>query len=174
MPGRGRDRRETAVDRSVFGTYTEKMRRRRIYLLVLAAWELIRLYIVASYAVETGRFDFLPTCVYALAPEAVFAAAFFFLWLDFTRFRVFRELLIAAKAVSLAAAAIQSVSVLADYRAKGAYEAIWALLSLRPALIVGAADAAAIVLLAIAGGKTGKAAARVPEADSDAAGQEEP
>jgi hypothetical protein len=165
---------ETTVDRPVFGTYTKKMRRRRIYLLLLAAWELVRLYIVASSAVASRGTDSLPAFIFALAPEAVFAAAFFFLWLDFERFRVFRDLLIAVKAVSLAAAVVISVATFADYRAKGVYEAVWAIMSLRPTLIVGSADAIAILVLALTGKKAGKAAVAVAEGENEIAGKEEP
>ena len=89
------------------------MKRRPIHLAAVIA-EILRFFALIMLAQSLGLFRGASGAArlmrYAAAPQLLFPAAFFFLWLDRERYKAYRPLLILGKIVSLAA--LLSVAVL--------------------------------------------------------------
>jgi hypothetical protein len=123
------------------------MKHRPFAFLVLAAWELARFYIVAAFVSAPQSAAGYGTAVFALAPQILFAAAFFFLWFDYGRYSPYRPLLIAAKLVSLLAAVAFVFTVLGRAGADGSI--VSTVSRFRATVLVGAGDAIAVAVLAL-------------------------
>lgn len=91
---------------------------RKPLFLVAAAAELGRFLALAFLAGAVGALrsgSGLPAFFrYAMAPQLLFAAMFFFLWYDRERYGAYRPLAIAGKAVSLVAFVPLAVSLIAE------------------------------------------------------------
>lgn len=123
------------------------MNHRNTVFLVLTGWELVRFYIVSAFILLPDSGSGALTVVFALAPELLAVAAFFFLWYDFDRYRAYRPLMVAMKALSLVTAL---VFVVASFYAAGAASGEGAgplITRFRGGLLVGAGDAVALAAL---------------------------
>jgi hypothetical protein len=123
------------------------MKHRPFAFLVLAAWELARFYIIAAFVSAPQSPAGYGTVVFVLAPQLLFAAAFFFLWFDYGQYSPYRPLLLAAKCISLLAAVVFVFAVLGRSGADGSLVAV--VTRFRATVLVGAGDAIAIAILAL-------------------------
>jgi hypothetical protein len=97
------------------------MRRKPVHLIA-AIVESFRFFAIAFLAYSigaTGSASVSGLLRYAAAPQILFAAGFFFLWLDPTRYRAYRPLLLLGKAACLVCFLPMGVAVAADPASRG-------------------------------------------------------
>ena len=142
---------------------------RKPLFLVAAAAELGRFLALAFLAGAVGALrsgSGLPAFFrYAMAPQLLFAAMFFFLWYDRERYGAYRPLAIAGKAVSLAAFIPLAVGLVAE----GASMAYLARQGALAAAAVLGIDLGSLLLLCLYGRPEGETEAEPGEAGAPGA-----
>lgn len=97
------------------------MRRKPVHLIAAIA-ESLRFFAIAFLAYSIGALGSASVSGllrYAAAPQILFAAGFFFLWLDPTRYRAYRPLLLLGKAAGLVCFLPMGAAVAADPASRG-------------------------------------------------------
>jgi hypothetical protein len=118
------------------------MRRKAVHIAAAIA-ESLRFFAIAFLAFDVGsplNAGISSLLRYAAAPQLLFAAGFFFLWLDPPRYGAYRPLLLVGKAASAVCFIPLAASLLRDPRS----------LALGWAFLIGAADIFSLSVLIIA------------------------
>ena len=131
------------------------MKRRPLFLAATIA-ELLRFFALIALAQQLGLFKTTNGALrlfrYAAAPQLLFAAGFFFLWLDLRRYAVYRPLIVVGKLANLAAL-VPLALLMGDYLRTS--QVMTASPSLLIALVgtVSLVDVGALALAALSGGR---------------------
>lgn len=134
---------------------------RKTLFLVAAAAELGRFLALAFLAGAVGALrsgSGLPAFLrYAMVPQLLFSAMFFFLWYDRGRYGAYRPLAIAGKAVSLAAFIPLAVSLVSE----GTPMAYLSRQGATAAIVALGVDLAGLLLLCLYGREDGEPRSRI-------------
>jgi hypothetical protein len=127
--------------------------RRKAVLLVAAVAESLRFLALAFLAFDVGALldpSASSLLRYAAAPQLLFAAGFFFMWLDHPRYSEFRPLLLIGKAACLVCFLPLASTLARDPRAAQAVLGVRGL-GLALAFFIAAADIFGLTVLALVG-----------------------
>jgi hypothetical protein len=139
------------------------MRRKAVHLIAAIA-ESLRFIAVVFLAFSVGAL--MDTSVsgllrYAAAPQLLFAAGFFFMWLDPARYSSYRPLLAVGKVALVVCFLPLAASLLRDPNAVGATFGI-PFLGVYLAFLVAATDIASLCVLAVGGSPSDRKAPPAP------------
>ena len=136
---------------------------RKTLFLVAAAAELGRFLALAFLAGAVGALrsgSGLPAFFrYAMVPQLLFAAMFFFLWYDRERYGAYRPLAVAGKAVSLVAFVPLAISLITE----GASMAYLSRQGVVAAIVALGVDMAGLLLLCLYGKPDGEPGAKIED-----------
>lgn len=139
------------------------MRRKSVHLFAAIA-ESLRFVAVVFLAFSVGAIvdaSVSNLLRYAAAPQLLFAAGFFFMWLDPPRYSSYRPLLAIGKAAGVVCFLPLAGAVMRDPNATGSTFGI-AFLGIYLAFFIAAVDIASLCVLALGGGPSAQNALKTP------------